>query len=298
MSIEAYQAVWSYRGNGFKTNLRCTLLALAEFASKHNGYTCSASIATIAEMLDTEPRQAQRNLADLESLGLITIRQNCGRGNTNIYDLSPIMALKGVTHDTFSDKENLSSMTPISKEKVSSRTQKVSSRTVKGVMHDTLTVFNHINQEEEENGGDDPATEIEKHFTQTTGIMPTRSNWQSDWKMPIELWLKSDDVAAIKDKITQAWAVATSKGFRISSPRSLNNTMVNLRADRTNGKQNGFVQTWQSLEGLMSSYGADNKPELAPDVDLLVRKIGGWSTLCRMDLFEAQNKMRSLYNGT
>lgn len=297
MSIEAYQAVWSYRGNGFKTNLRCTLLALAEFASKHNGYTCSASIATIAEMLDTETRQAQRNLADLESLGLITIRQNCGRGNTNIYDLSPIMALKGVMRDTFLGKENLSSMTPISEEKVSSRTQKVSSRTVKGVMRDTLTVFNHINQEEEESG-DDSVSEIEKHFTQTTGIMPTRSNWQSDWKMPIELWLKTDDVATIKDKITQAWAVATSKGFRISSPRSLNNTMVNLKADRANGKQNGFVQTWQSLQGLMSSYGADNKPELAPEVEGLVRKMGGWSTLCRMDLFEAQNKMRSLYNGT
>lgn len=268
MSIEAYQAVWSYRGNGFKTNLRCTLLALAEFASKHNGYTCSASIATIAEMLDTETRQAQRNLADLESLGLITIRQNCGRGNTNIYDLSPIMALKGVTHDTFSDKETLSSMTPISEEKVSSRTQKVSSRTVKGVMHDTLTVFNHINQEEEENGGDS-VSEIEKHFTNITGLMPSRSSWSADWETPIKLWLNgTSDTQTIKDKITQAWEISRKKGLTIVSPRSLNNTIVNLNG---NGKTPDNT-TWQRIVTAVTS---GIYTGLSPDEKTALRSIGG-----------------------
>lgn len=156
MSIEAYQAVWSYKGNGFTTNLRCTLLALAEFASKYNGYTCCASVATIAEMVDTKPRQAQRNLSDLEALGLIKITPNRGRGNTNVYDLNPIMALKGVIHDlkpviddTFYQEENLSSMTPIIQEKVSSGTQKVSSGTLKGVMYDTQTVLTNNNHKEE-----------------------------------------------------------------------------------------------------------------------------------------------------
>lgn len=163
MSIEAYQAVWSFKGNGFTTNLRCTLLSLAEFASKNNGYTCCASVTTIAEMLDTRPRQAQRNLAYLESLGLIKIIPNRGRGNTNVYDLTPIMEIKGVmgdvkpvTGDTFTDKENTSSMTGIGKENTSSVTpfneetpssmtgfneEKVSSGTIKPVMDDTQTIY-------------------------------------------------------------------------------------------------------------------------------------------------------------
>jgi len=303
VSIEAYQAVWSYKGNGFTTNLRCTLLALAEFASKYNGYTCCASVATIAEMVDTKPRQAQRNLNDLEALGLIKITPNRGRGNTNLYDLNPIMAIKGVMRDlkpvpgdTFLAQENLSPTTPFIQEKVSSGTQKVSSKALKPVIHDTQTVLTNNNHKEEESGGD-PVDEIEKHFTQTTGIMPTRSNWQNDWKMPIELWLKADGPDVIKDKICRAWEIAIEKGFRIASPRSLNNTMANLRSDHANGKQHDFSQTWQTIQSLMSSHGADRKPELSPEVDGLVRKAGGWHTLCMMNTSDAQNRLRSLSNG-
>lgn len=165
-------------------------------------------------------------------------------------------------------------------------------------MNAILSKPNYLNsQEEEERDGDnDPVMVLKNYFTQTTGILPTRSNVAQDWEMPIRLWLNADDIDVIKDKISRAWAIALEKGFRISSPRSLNNTMVNLKSDRANGKQNDFAQAWQTLQGYMASHGADRKPELSPEIDALVRKAGGWHRLCMMNQTEAQNRLRSFFN--
>lgn len=285
MSIEATNTVW--RRSKARGAARLVILCLANYTNKSG--VAWPSIKTIADDTFVSERQVTRAIAELEESGEIEIiEKGDGRGRSTVYKIT----LKGDKVSSF-DQPIKGDISSIKGDMVSEKGDTLS---IKGDTMSPNPIEPLYNQEEEEKDGGDVG-KIERHFTQTTGIMPTRSNWQSDWKMPIELWLKADDVATIKDKIAQAWAVAISKGFRVSSPRSLNNTMVNLRADRTNGKQNGFVQTWQSLQGLMSSYGADNKPELAPEVEGLVRKMGGWSTLCRMDLFEAQNKMRSLYNG-
>lgn len=128
MSIEVSKMVWA---NSKQTGgLKLTLLALADYCRPENGLKCWPSIPTIAEMVGTNERQIKRNLAKLEELGELIILRNVGRSNTNLYDLSP---LKGVTDDTISEEE-----------KVSSETEKVSSETIKGVTDDTQTVYESI----------------------------------------------------------------------------------------------------------------------------------------------------------
>ena len=144
MSIEAYQAAWNAPITGGQ---KLTLLALADFASTENGYTCYASIATLAQMVGTEPRQIQRNLAKLESDGYIKIEVSKGRGNTNVYDLSPIMTQntssrteKHVMDDTLSENKTRHP----GQKNTSWMTQNTSSRTEKHVMDDTQTINNQI----------------------------------------------------------------------------------------------------------------------------------------------------------
>jgi len=124
MSIEVYKSVWQ---NSKQTGgLKLTLLALADYCGQDNGYKCWPSIPTLATMVGTSERQIKRNLAQLEESGELVVLRNVGRANTNLYDLSP---LKGDTHDTISVKE-----------KVTSKTEKVTSRVIKGDTHVTQTV--------------------------------------------------------------------------------------------------------------------------------------------------------------
>lgn len=140
MSFEAYKAVWSTDCTG---GIKLTLLAIAEFASKKNGYTCEASIETLAEMVGTSDRQIKRNLKALEDGGYITILRQVGRGNTNVCDISHL--LKGDTQDTFSDDKKVSPMSPLNQEKVTSEAEKVTSKAIKGVTDVTQTIYNPKN---------------------------------------------------------------------------------------------------------------------------------------------------------
>ena len=88
MSIEASKAAWKADCPG---NLKLLLLALADFASKKNNYTCMAGIESLADMVGTSERQVRSNLRKLEELGLIITTLNRGRSNTNVYDLKPII---------------------------------------------------------------------------------------------------------------------------------------------------------------------------------------------------------------
>ena len=152
MSIEAYTAAWNTPITGGQ---KLTLLALADFASAENGYTCYASIDTLAMMIGTERRQIQRNLAELAKTKYIKIGVCRGRGNTNVYDLTPIMATqntssktgfngqkhviqdaKHVMDDTFADDKTRHP----GQENTSSRTQNTSWMTQKGVMDDTQSI--------------------------------------------------------------------------------------------------------------------------------------------------------------
>lgn len=160
MSFEAYEAVWSIKATKelkFTGGLRLTLLAIAEFASAKNGYTCEAAIGTLAEMVGTKPRQIERNVRELEGMKLLTTQINRGRGNTNVYCIAHLIkpvtqdgkpvteGIKPVTHDGFPIANdtplttgNLSPMTGFSEENLSSGA-------VKPVTHDTQTIYNQKN---------------------------------------------------------------------------------------------------------------------------------------------------------
>lgn len=131
MSWQACKHVWN---NSKQTGgLKLTLLAIAEHATEKNGWTCCASIETLAGMVGVSDRQIKKNLTKLEELGELQIDRNIGRGNTNIYNISCLIKgepedIKGELQDTFYDSE-----------KVNHSTEKVNSRVIKGEPQFTQT---------------------------------------------------------------------------------------------------------------------------------------------------------------
>lgn len=162
MSIEAYQAAWQSNCSG---GVKLTLLAIAEFASKKNGYTCEAAVGTLADMVGTKPRQIERNIRELEEKGLLITKVNHGRGYTNMYSIAHLVKPvtqdnKPVTEDGFPIGNtpplatgNPSHMTGINGENPSSRTENPSSRTQKPVTDDTLSVINQIEPKDNNENG-------------------------------------------------------------------------------------------------------------------------------------------------
>lgn len=144
MSIEAYTAVWNHSQQ--TGGLRLTLLALADYASRANNYTCEASIATLANKVKVSQRQMTRNIKALEDAGEVAVFEQRGRGNTNIVSLSPLMVkvtcVSGFGEDNMTstspnaELENLTSET----EKVTPVTQNLTSEAVKPDTDVTRTV--------------------------------------------------------------------------------------------------------------------------------------------------------------
>lgn len=100
--------VWE-RANVDKGTL-LVLLALADWANDEG--VCWPSVPTIAKKSRLGVRQVRRILADLETAKVITIKEKCGRGNTNVYKLNlticPVFVeLNPVTDDL----ENLTFLT-------------------------------------------------------------------------------------------------------------------------------------------------------------------------------------------
>lgn len=109
------------------------MLAIAEFANEQNDWKCFPSIETLAQMVGVTDRQMKRNLMQLEGAGELIIDRKTGRGNSNVYDLSPMIKgdiydIKGDTHDTICEEE-----------KVTSEAEKVTPVTIKGDMDVTPT---------------------------------------------------------------------------------------------------------------------------------------------------------------
>jgi len=149
MGIEAYKAVWA---NSKQTGaVKLTLLALAEFASEQNNWTCWPVMSDIAAMIGTNERQAIRNIQALEQAGEIIVTRSVGRGNANTYDLKPVIHdLKPVMDDTINEVENLSSMT----QKPVMEGRKPVIHDLKPVMDDTPTINNQKEPEYNRNGYD------------------------------------------------------------------------------------------------------------------------------------------------
>lgn len=215
MSIKAYKAVWEHSKQS--GGALVVLLALADHAND-DGY-CWPGVERIARYANIKERQVQRHIRTLEDAGEIETRQGDGRGNTNVYYIK--LLEKGVMDDTLCTQERVSSMTPFNQERVSSKA-------IKGVIDDTLTV---INQEEEVQPQPDPVIELAGHFTNTSGLFPKNGSYQDEWELPLTVILNSaGDLETAKGKISAAIELARGKGFRLASPRSITNIIANMPA--------------------------------------------------------------------
>lgn len=213
MSIEAYKAAWATDCAG---SVKLTLLAIAEFASKKNGYTCTASIKTLANMISASPRQTKRNLATLEKLELITIERNKGRSYTNIYSINALM--KGDTHDTI--KEEI---------KVTPMTNKGDTQGRKGDTHDTLTVNNPI---EPLLGDRNEVDELAQYFQSVAGVFPNPGSYEAYWIDPLQLYLENagslEDAKQVIKRAVDFARNGSEKRYTISSPRSIATIVANM----------------------------------------------------------------------
>ena len=235
MSIEAYKAAWETDCTG---SVKLTLLAIADFASKKNGYSCMASIATLAKMASVSTRQIKRNIATLESNGLIRIDYGQGRSNTNIYSMYALV--KGDTHDTLNENikgdthdQKVTPMSPFIKEKVTPMT-------VKGDTHDTLSFTIHNNNKE-----GDPIQSLSDYFTSIAGVFPSASNYDVNWLAPLKLYFeKCGDLETTKDTIKRAVEFARNGSgtrYTISSPRSIATIIANMPKDGDNKIKVGAI---------------------------------------------------------
>ena len=222
MSIEAYKAAWEADCTG---SVKLTLLAIADYASKKNGYSCMASIKTLANMAGVSTRQIKRNVSTLEKTGLIIVDYRQGRSNTNIYSIYGLV--KGDTHDTFTEEikgdthdQKVTPMTPFIEEKVTPMT-------VKGDTHDTLSITIHNNNITD----DDPIQELSNHFTSVAGVFPSKSSFEVKWKIPLQMYLdNAGSLDKTKLNIEQAMDIARNgdKQYHITSPRSIASFIANL----------------------------------------------------------------------
>lgn len=213
MSIEASKAAWKADCTG---NAKLVLLAIADFASSKNGYTCSASISTLAEMTGSSDRHVKRIIVNLEELGLIDLERGHGRSNTHIY--SVLRLVKG------------DMVSPIDEtEKVTFETEKVTFETLKG---DTMSPNPLLTKKPLEEGDDDNIEILSKHFTSVAGILPGRSNYESSWVEPLQLFLNNAG-SVDKAKIQIERAVEFAKNgsgikYKVASPRSLATIIANM----------------------------------------------------------------------
>ena len=235
MSIEAYKAAWDSDCSG---SVKLTLLAIADFSSKKNSYSCMASIATLARMVSVSNRQIKRNIAALENAGLIKIDYGQGRSNTNIYSM--ITLIKGDTHDTLNENikgdthdQKVTPMTPFIKEKVTPVT-------VKGDTHDTLSFTIPNNNKE-----GDPIQSLSDYFTSIAGVFPSASNYDVNWLAPLKLYFeKCGDLETAKETINRAVDFArngSSTRYTISSPRSIATIIANMPKDGSNKIKVGAI---------------------------------------------------------
>ena len=205
MSWQASKIVWekSKQTGG----LKLTLLAIADFARPENGWTCEASIETLAKMVGVSDRQIKKNLKALEDCGELVVERQIGRGNTNQYSLKPL--IKGEPDDTFYEQE-----------KVNSSAEKVNSGAVKGEPDDTQTNITKLTNENKIRGD----VQLVSYFEGMTGFTPphnTTDNYAEDWLVPIHAILgQSQSVDEAMERLDFAIQEMRRKRYTIKSPRS------------------------------------------------------------------------------
>jgi hypothetical protein len=84
MSIKIMSLVWEH--SKAKGSVLLTLLAIADYAHD-DGTKAFPSIETLAAKTRMSTRQTQYNIRALEEMGEITVHQNRGRSNVNVYQV-------------------------------------------------------------------------------------------------------------------------------------------------------------------------------------------------------------------
>ncbi len=241
MSIEASNKVWKYSQS--KGAERLVMLCLANYTNAEG--LAWPSIETIHRDTQVSQRQITRSVAQLEADGeLQIVEKGDGRGRSTIYRITikgDISSIKGDKVSPFSGNEigEKGDISSIKGDTLSIKGDMVSPDPLEPLGNqNTLSVAS------------DPFVEIEGYFTQLTGLMPTKTNWATDWEVPIRLWLNGKgDLHVVKGKIKRAWDIASKNRLRIFSPRSLNNTLVNL----DNGAGQGFdLSVWGKIKDAVS----------------------------------------------
>ena len=234
MSWQASKIVWE---NSKQTGgLKLTLLAIADFASPGNGWTCEAAIDTLAGMVGVSDRQIQKNLKALEDRGELVVERQIGRGNTNQYSLKPL--IKGELEDTFNNTE-----------KVNSSTEKVNSRVIKGELEDTQTNLTNLTNKNKTRA-DETLIALFEGMTAFTPPYETTDAYAEDWLAPAQAILsQSKDFAEAEARITYAIQHLRKIRYTIVSPKSVLKTALNWQP----GDKAGTKQTTPHANGTNGS---------------------------------------------
>ena len=283
MSWQASKIVWekSKQTGG----LKLTLLAIADFARPENGWTCEASIETLAKMVGVSDRQIKKNLKALEDCGELVVERQIGRGNTNQYSLKPL--IKGEPDDTFYEQE-----------KVNSSAEKVNSGAVKGEPDDTQTNITKLTNENKIRGD----VQLVSYFEGMTGFTPphnTTDNYAEDWLVPIHAILgQSQSVDEAMERLDFAIQEMRRKRYTIKSPRSCLTMALNWQpGDKPGGRpsinssdatSNDKAIALENIRKAVQTHGARRYKQAMsmlqePEQAIVKKMAPTWRDVCMMD---------------
>lgn len=299
MSWQASKIVWE---NSKQTGgLKLTLLAIADFASPGNGWTCEAAIETLAGMVGVSDRQIKKNLKALEGCGELVIERQIGRGNTNQYSLAPLV--KGELEDTFYQQE-----------KVNPSTEKVNSGVIKGEPEDTQTNRTKITNKNKTRG-DETLIAFFEGMTAFTPPHETTDTYAEDWLAPMQAILgQSKDFAEAEARVTYAIQHLRKIRYTIISPKSILKTALNWQpgdkagsnghyANGSNGNTPDKNQAMENIRKAVTTYGAKKYKQAMetlgePERAIVKSMASSWRDVCMMDKQTFQVKYYQALKGT
>lgn len=287
MSWQASKAVW--RSSKQTGGLKLTLLAIADFASPQNEWTCEAAIETLAEMVGVTDRQIKKNLKALEAAGELEVCRQVGRGNTNVYSLSPL--IKGELEDIKGEPED----TINQPEKVNPSTEKVNSRVLKGEPEDTQTNITNLTNKNN-NSVENMLIGFFEGMTGFTQPHDTTDMYADDWLGPVQAIIsQSASVSEAEKRLTWAIQEMRRKRYTIKSPKSCLTMALNWQESPPTPTENGRQPdvdprrvAMENIRKAVTTIGAkryrDAMATLTEDERAIVKRMApAWLDVCSWD---------------
>lgn len=260
-----------------------TLLAIADFASPQNGWTCEAAIETLADMVGVSDRQIKKNLKALEDCGELVVERQIGRGNTNQYSLKPL--IKGEPQDTLNEQE-----------KVNSGTEKVNSGVIKGEPQDTQTNRTKLTNKNKTRA-DESLIAFFEGMTAFTPPYETTDAYAEEWLQPVQAILsQSADYSEAENRLTWAIQEMRRKRYTIKSPKSCLTMALNWHdgpapSPNGNGRSqptNGKTEAMENIRKAVTTYGAQRYKQAMsilqePEQAIVKKMAPTWRDVCMMD---------------